>query len=81
VHDNAPETIAHSHFSNNPEIVSEEDRSHRGEHAHEELVELWSENLDAGVSSQQYREESCQRQEWRKTFTWSEGLARHTYTL
>lgn len=41
-----PEELEHSHFSDDSEIISKEDRSHRGEDAHEELVELWSENHD-----------------------------------
>jgi len=45
---NFPEKTVHSHFSDDSEIVSKEDRSHGGEHAHEELVELRSENHDGG---------------------------------
>jgi hypothetical protein len=56
--------IPNLHFSNDSEIVSKKDRSHRGKDAHEELVELGSKNHDGGFCRyNKGRGEYCQRQE------------------
>ncbi len=75
------QNLVHSHFSNNSKIISKEDRSHGGEDAHEELVELWSENHDDGFSKYINRERSTARGKNDKRNFTGEGLERHTYSL